>query len=832
MIGRLRQLFRRYAIHHLDLRAKGFALRNETGAVIGQLETIRIARGRLRAAGWVEAERVALVTRAGRFESRPNLLREDIAPALGQSRQKNVGFVVEQPFELAPTTLCAQAGSTRYVYPVPLPGRFGLRLRRLWLAPGFLLRLVRALPAILRWQRTGDLTARSAVKRLLRLTDTTQERIDLPKALFAPAEDDPTDPTPVTLILPVFNAFDLVQAALDRIARHTDLPWHLILVEDGSTDDRIRPFLRDWRAAAEAEAPGRVTLIENAQNLGFIASVNAGFETALARGDHVILINSDALVPEGWATRLVRPILTGNTVASVTPMSNDAEIFSVPVICQKTDLAPGQADRIDAVARKLNPGACLAEAPTGVGFCMALNIDYLRRVPRFDAAFGRGYGEEVDWCQRTRALGGRHLGLGALFVEHRGGSSFGSAQKRKLVARNNAIVSTRYPDYDAEVQSFIRDDPLTGPRLALALAHAAAGQAGPVPIYLAHSLGGGAEKYLERRIARATGAGGSAVVLRVGGPRRWQLELHRAAGTVQGQTDDFALIEALLAPIEDRRIVYSCGVGDADPVTLPARLLALRRRPTDRIEVLFHDFFPISPSYTLLNGAGVFDGVPAAESTDPAHRLARADGPALTLAEWRAAWGPLLQAAGEVVVFSEDSAAHVRAAYPQAAGALCVRPHELLVEVPRIAHIPAGAPVIGVLGNIGLPKGARVLIDLARALGRDPRAGLVLIGNIDPNYALPAPAILHGEYRIEDIPDLVARYGITHWLIPSIWPETFSFTTHEALATGLPVICFDLGAQAEAARAAPNGHVIALAPGSDPAAAVLDNLKDLAREPA
>mgnify|MGYP003637598794 FL=1 len=73
--------------------------------------------------------------------------------------------------------------------------------------------------------------------------------------------------------------------------------------------------------------------------------------------------------------------------------------------------------------------------------------------------------------------------------------------------------------------------------------------------------------------------------------------------------------------------------------------------------------------------------------------------------------------------------------------------------------------------------------------------------------------IEHGPYDVSEIPDLVARYGITCWLVPSIWPETFSFTTHEALATGLPTFAFDLGAQGDAVRNAANGHPIE--PGAD-----------------
>ena len=200
-----------------------------------------------------------------------------------------------------------------------------------------------------------------------------------------------------------------------------------------------------------------------------------------------------------------------------------------------------------------------AAAPTGVGFCMAMSRHYLERVPRFDPAFGRGYGEEVDWCQRVRALGGRHLGLPGLFVEHRGGASFGSAEKARLVAANGALISARYPRYDAEVQAFLRDDPLATPRLALALAWAAAecaagqepGQGRALPVYLAHSMGGGAEQYLRRRIAagiKARGSAGAAAVLRVGGPRRWQIEVHGPQGVTLGHTDDVALLARLLAP--------------------------------------------------------------------------------------------------------------------------------------------------------------------------------------------------------------------------------------------------------------------------------------------
>ena len=151
-------------------------------------------------------------------------------------------------------------------------------------------------------------------------------------------------------------------------------------------------------------------------------------------------------------------------------------------------------------------------------------------------------------------------------------------------------------------------------------------------------------------------------------------------------------------------------------------------------------------------------------------------------------------------------------------------PHSLLRDVPPLTVAQSGKTVIGVLGNIGYQKGAALLGGLARRAQAHPDLSLVLIGNLDPNYSLPVSAPVHGNYRIEDIGRLVHDYGITCWLIPSIWPETFSYTTHECLATGLPVYAFDIGAQGGAVARAPNGHPIHFAPDADLVQNILEEI--------
>lgn len=812
MLGRVHRLFQRYAARHLTLTARGPQLYDATGARVGQIDQLALRNDRLALTGQAEADLVVL-----ELGGRRRVVAPGDAAGLATGLRGQRRFQVELPYLPAPARLIlTRAGQQAPAVLLPDFGTLRFALARAALLPGFLWAGVRALPAVLRWFRFHDMAARERVKLLLGLGPVVEEQRLEPAQFPPPPSPQPAVSVAVSaarihILLPVYQAFDLLPEVLDRITRHTDLPWQLTVIEDASPDPAIRPYLRHW-----AQDKPQVQLIENQQNLGFIGAMNRGLAAALAAADQslpdhpamIVLLNSDALVPQDWASRLVAPLYADPRVASVTPMSNEAELMSVPVICAPTALRPGAGDAIDRVARRLPQDlGLLAEAPTGVGFCMALNPAYLRLEPQLDPAFGRGYGEEVDWCQKVLARGGRHLCLTGLFVEHRGGASFGAAAKQALLQRNGAMISARYPRFDADVQRFIGDDPLLTSRLALGLAWAATLGAA-VPVYLAHAMGGGAEHYLADRLARDLAQGpGAAVVLRVGGNFRWEIALHSPAGVTRGGTGDRGLLLRLLRLLPMRAVIYSCGVADADPVDLPGLLLELAQNGAGAaaagdhsLELLFHDYLPLSPSYTLTGSDGAYHGVPQPGTADRAHSVIRPDGARVGLADWRAAWGRLMAAADRVTVFSASSRDIVLAAYPAVAPRLQVVPHQLLTAVPRLKPARSARVVIGVLGNIGGHKGAAVLAALSKTLRAD--LGLVVLGKFDPSYKLRRPARVHGGYHPAEIAELAQHYGISCWLIPSVWPETFSYTTHEALATGLPVICFDLGAQAEAVRAA------------------------------
>lgn len=262
----------------------------------------------------------------------------------------------------------------------------------------------------------------------------------------------------VTVVVPVYNAAAELADCLASLER--TLPDHaaVLLADDASPHPAVRAVCERF-----LRGRGRARYLRRESNLGFVGNVNAAFrETA---PDDVVLLNSDTVTTLGWLDRL-RRAAAGDRVATATPWSNNAEICSFPRFCEANPV-PDDPEAVAAAAatagRPEYPGL-----PTGVGFCMYLRRDALDALGDFDAAtFGRGYGEENDFCLRAAAHGWRNVLCDDAYVVHAGGASFapaGLAPGGENLRRLNA----RYPGYNALVARFILEDPLAPLRERLA----------------------------------------------------------------------------------------------------------------------------------------------------------------------------------------------------------------------------------------------------------------------------------------------------------------------------------------------------------------------------
>lgn len=262
--------------------------------------------------------------------------------------------------------------------------------------------------------------------------------------------------TRIDIVIPVYNAAALLQRCLAALDRHTAAAdARVLVVDDASPDPAIAPLLEGWRQ----RSPLAPEVLRNEVNLGFVGSVNRAI--AATRGD-VLLLNADTEATPGWLPRMRRALASDARVATVTPFSNNAEICSWPELCKAAPV-PGDAERIArAFAESGSPQ--YPELPTAVGCCMLIRRAALDAIGDFDrATFGRGYGEENDFCCRAAAHGWRNVLADDCYVVHAGGGSF-APLGLKPGGENMARLLARYPRYNTQVAEFIAADPLAARR--------------------------------------------------------------------------------------------------------------------------------------------------------------------------------------------------------------------------------------------------------------------------------------------------------------------------------------------------------------------------------
>jgi glycosyltransferase involved in cell wall biosynthesis len=117
---------------------------------------------------------------------------------------------------------------------------------------------------------------------------------------------------------------------------------------------------------------------------------------------------------------------------------------------------------------------------------------------------------------------------------------------------------------------------------------------------------------------------------------------------------------------------------------------------------------------------------------------------------------------------------------------------------------------VAVVGQIGMHKGSEVLLALLEESRRQKvDLHVVVVGVLDAHENVHGMTQT-GPYQPEDLSLLLNENGVHLALMPSIWPETFSYVTHELIDLGVPVLAFEFGAQAEAVSAYALGRVIPL----------------------
>lgn len=622
---------------------------------------------------------------------------------------------------------------------------------------------------------------------------------NIPKQDF----NEPTD-----IIIPIYNGFEYLEQLFYTIEQ-TKAPYRLIIIDDRSTDDRVWPFLQTYAKNKE-----NVLLLRNDVNLGFVKTVNFGLSKSTY---NVALVNTDVELPPNWLERLMLPIFSDKRVSTTTPFTNCGTICSFPNFCEDNKLFWGMSvNEIDDVFQEYTPEYPIM--PTGVGFCMGMSRKAIDKIGDLDAeTFGKGYGEENDWCRRAAEAGFVNVHVDNLFVYHKHGGSFASEEKQALIKEHLGLLERKHPDYNRLVAEYCQLDPCAWLRneVKKKLLH----KFGNVPVVVAfnHSWGGGASMYLDRELSRILNAGKEFVQVEYV-PQSNVFRVEYYYGSYYEKINikgDFAELCKIL-PKQIAEIWLNELVSYPNLYTTLVNIANLAHSKNAYLLFLLHDFFAVCPTINLLNSDGKYCNIPEERICqnclennsrfNDIHKDERNCG----IAAWRKHWLEFFSECNEIRVFSKSSQEIFSKAYPSVnKGKITVRPHTI-DYLPSLSGKKKFTDTlnVAVIGAIDEIKGVDVVTQMAELIKKyDLDVKITVIGYTYPEISKKL-CVTTGKYSRASLPVRILENDIDVVLIPSIWPETFSYTSQEAMMMGLLVACFDIGAPAERIKEYDKGIVI------------------------
>jgi len=528
--------------------------------------------------------------------------------------------------------------------------------------------------------------------------------------------------------VPVFNGFeDLKRCIASILQSANDVAHEILCVNDCSTDLEVASYLRELESSNS-----NITLIHSDINRGFVKTVNKGLAARTYKD--VVILNSDTIVPERFIDRIFNAGSIDTTFGVITPLSNNATIFSFPLSLVENELRDlDELNEIDVFLSK-NASEDLLEVPTGHGYCMFVKGEVIEAVGLLnEEEWGVGYGEENDYCQRVKMHGWKVAAYYGMYVGHVGSVSFGDEKREAQISTNLKRLNKIYPEYDQLIQNHIQNEGesrIIRNRLQL-LQWQQRAQTSDV-LFVTHSLGGGTTEYINRCVTSLSSEGIGSIFLTTETNKIVLCDPEEKL-YCEYRSDEIAVLRDHLEILQLRDVILN------STFNFPSELFDKINDFAGKYTVVLHDYSWVCPRINLIDASGSYCGMP---SSEVCVRCIEVGG---THESFKQKWNnvsagfdlwltkniTLLKNARKVIAPSHDTAKRIRSKYPELE--ILVKYHmdnfSLEENAVRYRADSIEEQVIGIFGMIGDHKGMQELKQLSWLLTtRHPGIQIVFFG--------------------------------------------------------------------------------------------------------
>lgn len=225
-----------------------------------------------------------------------------------------------------------------------------------------------------------------------------------------------------SIIIPSYNGLSLLKRCVDSIRAYTDVPYEIIVVDNGSSD-----------GTDEYCQEQQLIMVRLPENRGFPVACNKGL--AVASGEQLLLFNNDCMATPRWLPQLLTALTSREEIGIVGPVTNYASGR------QQIEGVIGGAEQWLHYAEQHNATdpARWIEVRRLIGFCFLFTRKFYEQIGPLDEGFSPGHYEDDDYCMRAVRKGKKLLICGDTFVYHEGSASFkqhAADEWKKLIERN------------------------------------------------------------------------------------------------------------------------------------------------------------------------------------------------------------------------------------------------------------------------------------------------------------------------------------------------------------------------------------------------------------